>query len=71
MLVQVGDHEILLDDSVRLVERAREAGVEVSFKIWDEMWHVFQQFAMPEAAEAIEEIGEFVKLKLDQTSKTL
>ncbi|MCM3585220.1 alpha/beta hydrolase [Mesobacillus maritimus] len=63
LFVQVGDHEILLDDAVRLVERAREAGVEVSFKIWGEMWHVFQQFNMPEAFEAIKEIGEFVKSK--------
>jgi acetyl esterase/lipase len=66
MLVHVGDHEILLDDSVRLVNKAREDGVEVNFKIWDEMWHVFQQFAMPEAAEAIAEIGQFVEEKLSK-----
>ena len=33
LLVHVGNDEILLDDSVRLVERARNAGVEVTFKI--------------------------------------
>jgi epsilon-lactone hydrolase len=68
MLVHVGDHEILLDDSIRLVNKAREDGVEVSFKIWDEMWHVFQQFAMPEAAEAIAEIGQYVEEKLSKKS---
>ncbi|MFS0636146.1 alpha/beta hydrolase fold domain-containing protein [Mesobacillus foraminis] len=69
MLVHVGDDEILLDDSVRLVERAREAGVEVSFKIYDEMWHVFHQFDMPEAAEAIAEIGDFVQERLGARAK--
>jgi monoterpene epsilon-lactone hydrolase len=64
MLVHVGNDEILLDDSVRLVDRAREAGVDVSFKIWDDMWHVFQTFAIPEAQQAIDEIGDFVVKKL-------
>jgi monoterpene epsilon-lactone hydrolase len=60
MLVHVGNDEILLDDSVRLVERARTAGVDVSFKVWDDMWHVFQTFAIPEGQLSIDEIGEFV-----------
>ncbi|MEW6423275.1 MAG: alpha/beta hydrolase [Bacillota bacterium] len=66
MLVHVGEDEILLDDSVRLVERARAAGVEVTFKIWEGMWHVFQAFAekVPEGRRAIEEIGEYVAGKL-------
>jgi epsilon-lactone hydrolase len=68
LLVHVGNDEILLDDSVRLVDRAREAGVDVTFKIWEDMWHVFQQFKMPEAAQAIDEIGQFVKQKLAQSS---
>jgi len=62
MLVHVGNDEILLDDSVRLVENARNANVDVTFKIWDDMWHVFHSFAphVPEAREAIEEIGDYV-----------
>jgi monoterpene epsilon-lactone hydrolase len=61
MLVHVGNDEILLSDSARLVDRAREAGVEVTFKVWDDMWHVFQTFAIPEGQQAIDEIGEFVQ----------
>jgi monoterpene epsilon-lactone hydrolase len=64
MLVHVGNDEILLSDSARLVDRARAAGVEVTFKVWDEMWHVFQTFAIPEAQQSIDEIGEFVQKKL-------
>jgi monoterpene epsilon-lactone hydrolase len=60
MLVHVGNDEILLSDSARLVDRARAAGVEVTFKVWDDMWHVFQTFQIPEAQQSIDEIGEFV-----------
>lgn len=66
LLVQVGEDEILLSDSLRLVERARAAGVETSLEIWEEMWHVFQSFAVivPEAGDAIGRIGAFVREKL-------
>jgi monoterpene epsilon-lactone hydrolase len=66
MLVHVGNDEILLSDSTRLVDRARAAGVELTFKVWDEMWHVFQTFAIPEGQLAIDEIGEFVQKNLDK-----
>ncbi|WP_342433722.1 alpha/beta hydrolase [Neobacillus sp. FSL H8-0543] len=67
MLVHVGNDEILLDDSVRLVERAEVAGVDVTFKIFEDMWHVFHAFAasVPEAQEAINEIGNYVTKKLE------
>lgn len=63
LLFHVGDDEILLDDSVLLAERAREAGVDARVAIWPGMWHVFQAFFMfvPEAQESIEQIGEFVQ----------
>ena len=34
LLIQVGDHEVLLDDSTRLAERAQAAGVQVKLEIW-------------------------------------
>ena len=63
LLIQVGDAETLLDDSVRITERARKAGVDVTLKIWDEMPHVWHMFApiLPEGQQAIEEIGAFFK----------
>lgn len=67
-LVHVGHDEILLDDSTRLVERLRNAGVEAELKIWEGMWHVFHSFApaVPEANAAIEEIGEYVSRQFDK-----
>ncbi|CQR74922.1 Monoterpene epsilon-lactone hydrolase [Sporomusa ovata DSM 2662] len=63
LLIQVGDHEVLLNDSTRLAARAQEAGVDVTLKVWDNMWHVFHAFAaiVPEAQQAINTIGKFVQ----------
>lgn len=63
LLIHVGNDEVLLDDSVRLAERARAAGVEVQLKVWEGMWHVFQTLAvmLPEGQASIGELGEFVK----------
>ena len=63
LLIQVGDAEVLLDDSTRLASRATEAGCEVTLQIWDKMPHVFQGFVpfLPTAAEAVAEIGGFIR----------
>jgi epsilon-lactone hydrolase len=63
LLVQVGTAETLLDDSTRLAERARKAGVKVTLAPWENMIHVFQVFApmLDEGQQAIEKIGEFVR----------
>jgi acetyl esterase/lipase len=63
LLIQVGDHETLLDDSNRVAARARAAGVKVTLEVWPEMIHVWQLFAtfLPEAQEAIEVIGKFIR----------
>jgi acetyl esterase/lipase len=63
LLIQVGTAETLLDDSTRLAERARKAGVQVTLEPWEDMIHVFQVFAsmLPEGRQAIDGIGEFVK----------
>ena len=63
LLIQVGTDEILLDDSTRLAERAREAGVNVQLDVWQDMIHVFQAFAdwAPEGQEAIEKIGQYIQ----------
>ncbi len=65
MLIQVGTWETLYDDAARLAERAQAAGVEVAFEPWDEAIHVWQLFAAaPEAREATERIGGFLRERL-------
>lgn len=66
LLVQVGTRETLLDDASRLADRARAAGVDVTYEAWDDMIHVWQCFAplLPEADEAIARIGSFLRARL-------
>lgn len=63
LLIQVGDAETLLDDSTRLAEKAKKAGVKVELEVWPEMphvWHLFAPF-LPEGQQAIEKIGKYVR----------
>ena len=63
LLFQVGDAEVLLDDSIQAVEKARVAGIDVTLCVYPDMphvWHIFAPY-LPEATTAIEEIGTFVK----------
>ena len=66
MLIHVGDHEVLLDDSVRFAERATAAGVDARLVVWPGMFHVFQTFApfLPEARRADREIGDFIRERI-------
>ncbi len=60
-LVHVGGDEILLDDATRFVARAREAGVDASVGRFSGLWHVFHAFPVPEARQALREIGGFIR----------
>ncbi|MGZ3813065.1 MAG: alpha/beta hydrolase [Mucilaginibacter sp.] len=64
--LQVGGDEVLLDDSIRLSERAENAGVDVRLDIFPGMQHSFQMAAgrAPESDEAISRYVKWVKPKL-------
>jgi cation diffusion facilitator CzcD-associated flavoprotein CzcO/acetyl esterase/lipase len=59
MYLQSGGHDLLLSDSDSLAERARQAGVDVGYSTYPEMWHDFQLGAglVPEADEALADLG--------------
>jgi acetyl esterase/lipase len=63
LLIQVGTAEVLLDDSTRLAERAKSAGVDVILETWEDMIHVWHSFAaiLPEGQQAIDCIGKFIR----------
>jgi len=65
LLIQVASDESLLDDSVRLEERARAAGVSVDLRRFDEAFHVFQVITeFPESQDALGDLGGFYKLHI-------
>ncbi len=61
LLIQVGEHEMLRDDSVRVAKKARSDGIPVKLEVWPGMVHVFQIRGLPESREAIEQIAEFMR----------
>ena len=67
MLIQVGDHEILLSDSTRITDKIRAAGGDVTLQVWPDMWHVFQYSIgqMPEAKRAIDDIGTYLRRRFE------
>jgi epsilon-lactone hydrolase len=66
LLIQVGSEEILLDDARTLAEKAQAAGVDVTLKVWDGLWHVWHALGdlIPENQRAFKEIGQFVHSRL-------
>jgi monoterpene epsilon-lactone hydrolase len=66
LLIQVGDRETVLDDSVMFADLARAAGVDVHLEVWDGMIHVFQMFGaeLSEAHRAIASIAQFLNRHL-------
>jgi epsilon-lactone hydrolase len=68
LLIQVGSHEVLLDDAVRLAANAARDDVEVTLQVAAEGTHVFQLYfgALDEADEAVHEVARFVKRHLSQ-----
>ncbi len=62
ILLQVGTNEMLLDDSVRLAERAREADVDVTLDVTAGVPHVFQAFVsmLDEADQALDRAALFL-----------
>lgn len=66
LLIQVGEREVLLDDSTRVAERAKSAGVNTTLEVWDGMVHVWHLFAaiLPEGQQAIERLGQFTRERI-------
>ena len=64
MLIQAGDYEMLLSDSVSVAKKAKQAGVKVRLSVYEGMFHVFQMalLLMPESKRAWTEIGRFIDI---------
>lgn len=63
LLMQVGDREIIRDDTVRAARRMQQCGVDVTLEVWDDMIHVWHSHVplVPEARAAIEHIAVFLE----------
>lgn len=62
LLIHVGEREVLRDDSIRLAERARAAGVAVDLAVWPVVPHVWQfaHATVPEARRSLSAAAAFL-----------
>ncbi|NKJ51031.1 alpha/beta hydrolase [Burkholderia sp. SG-MS1] len=63
LFIMAGSTEVLLDDSQRVADNARMAGVDCEFEVWKKMPHVWPLFApfIPEANRALDHAAAFVR----------
>ncbi|WP_345812832.1 alpha/beta hydrolase [Paraburkholderia sp. PREW-6R] len=63
LYIMAGSTEVLLDDSQRVADKARAAGVDCEFEVWENMPHVWPMFApfIPEANRALDNAAAFVR----------
>ena len=63
LLVHVGGDETMLDDSRLFAERAKAAGVDVTYRLYEGMWHVHHSGApeVPESVAAYNDIAAFIR----------
>jgi epsilon-lactone hydrolase len=66
LIIQAGTHEVLLDDAIRLAQRAATADVEVTLDITPGVPHVFQAYypILDEAAAALDRAGQLLSAHL-------
>jgi len=66
LIIQAGTHEVLLDDAVRLAQRAGADDVEVTLEITPGVPHVFQAYhaILDEAGAALDRAGQFLSAHL-------
>jgi acetyl esterase/lipase len=70
LFIQVGDREVLLDDSRRIYENAIRVGVEAILQVWPGVPHGWQIFApiLPEGRAALRDASAFIAGRLSQAS---
>jgi len=71
LIIQVGTHEVLLDDAIRLARQAATADVAVSLDITPGVPHVFQAYApiLDEGAAALDRAGQLLAAHLASAAR--
>jgi acetyl esterase/lipase len=66
LIIQAGTHEVLLDDAVRLAQKAVLADIEVTLDITPGVPHVFHAYhaILDEAAAALDRAGQLLSARL-------
>ena len=72
VMITTGTRDLLMSQSVRLDRRLRDASVECTIRIWDNLWHVFEYYdELPESKASLEEIAQFLSVHLNSDSPSV
>jgi len=65
MLIHASRGDILYDDAVRLAEAVRDAGGDLTVRLWSEETHVWERMKTPKARQSIMLAADFIRRRLD------
>ena len=60
MLIHASRGDMLYDDAVRLAERVRDAGGDLTARLWSEEAHVFEKAPTAKGRQSIALAGDFI-----------
>jgi len=60
LMINCGSEEVKYDDSKVLNYLCQKAGVDVTWDVWQDLFHVFVLFDMPETDQALSKIAKFL-----------
>ena len=66
VMITTGTRDVLLDQNLTLATVLENAGADVTLRVWDELWHVFEFYdELPEADRSLRDIAAFLRRHLD------
>jgi monoterpene epsilon-lactone hydrolase len=65
MLIHASRGDILYDDAVRLAEKVRDAGGDLTVRLWSDETHVWERMNTPKARQSILLAAEYIRRRLD------
>ena len=72
VMITTGTRDLLMSQSVKLERQLRDAAVECTIRIWDNLWHVFEYYdELPESETSLEEIAQFLSVHLNSDSPSV
>lgn len=70
MLIHASKGDILYDDAVRLADKVREAGGDLTVRLWTAETHVWERTNSAKARQSIELAAEFIRMRLDSAVRS-
>jgi acetyl esterase/lipase len=65
MLIHASRGDILYDDALRLADKARDAGGDLTVRLWKDETHVWERMQTAKARQSIQLAADFIRRRLD------